>query len=144
MSSFVVSKIEYIKAAGLMHGIALAIDKSNSHFIRNVHKNFVECYELNVRSVNEQYGDNTLPDEEEYQDTFIKYAEIGMRIYNGQHMVSFNDLRYRLMKFFESCLYQIEDEEANKIVATFFYTCIMILFEKEVFSGDGWWGDIDV
>ena len=65
MSSFIVSKSEFIKAAGLMCGYEQAKGRdSHKWFIDHVREQFENAYRLNVMSVNEQYGDNEMPDED--------------------------------------------------------------------------------
>lgn len=61
MSSFIIGKKEFIKAAGLMCGYEEAKSDSHKWFIDNVRKEFEHAYALNVVSVNEQYGDGEMP-----------------------------------------------------------------------------------
>ena len=146
MSSFVINKREYVKAAGLMYGIE-ASEKANAHryFLENVHKNFVKCYELNVDSVNEQYGDESGKDFSDYDYEFTQFCKIGERIKCGLHKnMTFEELRINLMNFFRSVLYQIENDEMSQFVAAFFFECTSKLFGSELCEVEGWWGDIEL
>ena len=146
MSSFVISKPEFVKAAGLMYGIESARNHSHRYFLENVRKEFVRAYELNVASVNEQYGDDSLTDGLDYDSTFEEYKEKGERIYIASVLSNSNGfkwLRPRLMNFFSFVLYQIENEEMHKEVSSFFMTCISNLFKEDTSSVDGWWGEIE-
>lgn len=80
MSSFIVSKREFIKAAGLMCGYEGAKRDSHKYFVDNVRKEFEHAYALNVASVNEQYGDNEEPETEQYDEVFEAYRKKGALI----------------------------------------------------------------
>ncbi len=104
MSSFILDKNEFIKAAGIMCGIEESKRDKHQYFIDNVKRRFEECYELNVDSVNEQYGDHNTYDNCPYQKTFDEYRAKGMRIYNNMlevdgMKVGVKWLRPRMLKF---------------------------------------------
>lgn len=142
MSSFVVNKSEFVKAAGLMYGIEASKQHSHRYFLENVRKRFTECYELNVESVNEQYDDESAKDGCEYDSLFEKYRQIGLNVrFNAEQ---FKELRTGLMQFFRSVLYQIENEEMNIYVSAFFFECTSKLFGDELASVEGWWGDVEI
>lgn len=146
MSSFVINKREYIKAAGLMYGIEMS-KRGNAHryFLENVRKNFAKCYELNVDSVNEQYGDESGKDCSDYDYEFTQYCKIGERIKCGLHeSMTFKELRINLMQFFRSVLYQIENDEMSQFVSAFFFECTSKLFDSELYAVEGWWGDVEL
>lgn len=146
MSSFVINKSEFVKAAGLMYGIETS-KRANAHkyFLENVRKNFVKCYELNVDSVNEQYGDESGKDVLDYDCIFERYCKIGERVKCGLHEgMTFEELRINLMHFFRSVLYQIENKEMSQFVAAFFFECTSKLFDCELYAVEGWWGDIEL
>lgn len=82
MSSFIISKIEFIKAAGLMCGYEEGKRDPHKYFIDNVRKEFEHAYALNVASVNEQYGDNEEPEEDNYDEVFEAYRKTGALIRN--------------------------------------------------------------
>ena len=144
MSSFVINKREYVKAAGLMYGIEASKNLPHKYFLDHVRENFVKCYELNVDSVNEQYGNESGKDFSDYDYEFEQYCKIGEHIwwyglYNG---MTFKELRINLMEFFRSVLYQIENEEMSQFVAAFFFECTSKMFGSELYAVEGWWGDI--
>lgn len=83
MSSFIVSKREFIKAAGLMCGYESAKRDSHKWFVDNVRKEFEHAYALNVASVNEQYGHYEAPEQNDNHDElFETYRKKGALIYN--------------------------------------------------------------
>lgn len=146
MSSFVVDKSEFMKAAGLMYGIEAAKGvKAHKWFLDHVRERFVECYELNAQSVDEQYNEVSATDTESYDDVFKQYGQIGIEIGLGySKRCDLKALRFKLWKFFNSVLYQTENEEANTRMASFFYTCLTKLFQNETLSVEGWWGEVEL
>ena len=155
MSSFIVSKREFIKAAGLMCGYEGAKRDSHKWFVDNVRKEFEHAYALNVVSVNEQYGDNEVPDEESYDDVFEAYRKEGALIYTEGYagtviMEKVKDVmdkrkfRKSMWRFFNSVLYQIESDAPHRAVAALFYNCLKSLYEDELRTTDGWWAEIEL
>lgn len=156
MSSFIVEKKEFIKAAGLMCGYEEAKRDSHRWFIENCRKEFEHVYALNVASVNEQYDDNEMPEGDDGMDELFKaYRKKGTLIRNeGYEMgiicekvadvMSRQDFRKRMFMFFRSVLYQIENDAANRAAAAWFFTCISKLYEDELRGVDGCWGDLDI
>ena len=96
MSSFVISKSEYIKAAGLIAGLAEASSKSHANRFwlynfkdnRNYttddyYKTFCKCFEYNALSVQQQYKDEQPElDDNEYKDVFKEYINILIFLYS--------------------------------------------------------------
>lgn len=149
MSSFILDKKKFIKAAGIMCGIEESKRDKHQYFIDNVKRRFEECYELNVDSVNEQYCDNNTYDNCAYQETFDEYRAKGMLIYNNMFevdgvKVGVKWLRPRMLKFFQSVLYQIENEECANIVGHFFFVCMSKLSDGSCSDIEGWWGEIEI
>lgn len=146
MSSFIINKKEYIKAAGLVCGVASCSKYGGSPvFCANVKKQFEHIYKLNVYSWCEQYDEDVEKDTKNYEKIFKQYKELGIRIYMGlESRMSLDALRYSLMKFFSSATYQIENEDANMEAASYFYTCIETLFERNTDDIIGFWGNIDI
>lgn len=145
MSSFVVDKIEFVKAAGLMYGIEESKCEPHRYFLQTVRAEFVNAYDLNVDSVNEQYGDDASKDTCTYDDEFEKYRKIGGMIWGGTYCkMKKNELRLRLWNFFRSVLYQIECDNYHDIVGAFFFECISKLYESDVRAIEGWWGEIEL
>lgn len=145
MSSFVISKTEYIKAAGLMYGIAKARRYSHKYFLENIKEWFAKCYELNIESVNEQYGKDCIPNPCTYDDIFKGYCKIGEEIWRGERAdITPQALRIRLIKFFMSVRYQIENKAAARYVSQIFFDCMAKFFDDELQDVDGWWGEIEI
>ena len=146
MSSFVISKKEYIKAAGLMYGIESAKRDKHQYFLDHVYENFVECYEMNVTSVNEQYGAKDESDGAAYTYVFEEYAEKGKKIAEGSYEgMTLNQMRLNLWHFFRSIMYQIEEPSCSHAVGGFLFTCVSKLFEKDFRTiNSTWWGDIEL
>ena len=145
MSSFVIGKKEYIKAAGLVCGVASCSRYGGSpSFCANVKKQFSHIYCLNVYSWSEQYDEDFEKDNESYDDVFNEYKALGRRIYMGLERMSLDTLRYSLISFFRSATYQIEDYEANMEASSYFLTCIEVLFEDKTDTIEGFWGSIDI
>jgi len=155
MSSFIVDKREFIKAAGLMCGYESAKRDSHKWFVDNCRKEFEHCYALNVVSVNEQYGDNELPEEDSFDDVFEAYRKEGALIYtegygSGIIATKVKDVmdkrafRRSMWNFFNSVLYQIENKACQRSVSAWFYTCLNKLYVDETRSVEGWWGEIEL
>ena len=156
MSSFIVSKREFIKAAGLMCGYESARRNSHKWFIENVRKEFEHAYALNVLSVNEQYGDNEAPEEGDFDDVFDAYRKEGALIYTEgyagtvimekvkEDVMDKREFRRCMWTFFDSVLYQIENEAAHRAVSELFYMCLNKLYADETHGVEGWWGEIEL
>lgn len=157
MSSFIVDKREFIKAAGLMYGIEESKRDKHQYFLDVCRKEFEHCYALNVISVNEQYGENVEPDEESYDEEFEKYRKLGKLIGSDGYAstdgiiykkvegaMTLKDLRPRLWCFFRSVLYQVENEACSRAVSGWFFTCTSKLYEREIHAVEGWWGEVEM
>lgn len=148
MSSFIISKKEFIKAAGLMYGIEETKRDRHQWFLDNVREEFSHCHALNVASVNEQYDDDEMPETEEYDDVFEDYRKLGVAIYEGpalhEGVMKFRDLRVRLWCFFRSVLYQIENDAAHRMASQWFLICISKLYENDLHAVEGWWGEVEI
>ena len=146
MSSFIISKKEYIKAAGLVCGVASCSKYGGSPtFCANVKKQFEHIYNLNVYSWCEQYDEDVEKDTRDYESVFNDYKELGRLIYIGRvSNMSLDKLRYSLIKFFGLITYQIENEEANMEAASYLFACVEMLFQDMTDDIDGFWGSIDI
>lgn len=143
MSSFIISKIEYVKAAGLLYGIERSKGR-NAHtwYLEHLQGWFEDLYRWNVKSVCEQYGDEETYDEGTYDKIFSVYADKGHMACNGfVNGVTRESLRDGLQQFFDSVLYQIEDEELNDRAAAIFYRCVKQISPRHT---EGWWGEIEI
>lgn len=157
MSSFIIDKVEFIKAAGLMYGIEESKRDKHKYFLEVCRKEFEHAYALNVISVNEQYHENEMPDERKYDDVFEAYRKMGVLIGNDGYtsgdgiifekvegVMSLRDLRIRLWHFFRSVLYQIENKAAHRMVAEWFFTCISKLYASDLNAVEGWCGEVEI
>ena len=143
MSSFVIAKKEFVKAAGIMYGVELSRKFPHTYFLDVVRQKFNELYILNEKSVAIQYKEKSCPDECEYIDTFWEYVEKSKQMLNDNR----KELTFNMLIFFNSILYQIEDEEMHMKASDFLYMCIRKLLEfdedyKKISDGDAWWGTI--
>lgn len=148
MSSFIISKREYIKAAGLMYGVEDAKLHKHDYFLKHVHYWFTNCYLVNVKSFGYQYGDENIEtDKNDYMDVFEVYKAKGRDIANCNGyggIKNLGELRKHLTKFFECVLYQIEDEDCAEYASWLAFMCIDKLCETEVEDIEGWWGEIEI
>lgn len=146
MSSFIINKKEYIKAAGLVCGVASCSKYGGSSvFCANVKKEFERIYKLNVYSWCEQYDEDIAEETCNYEDVFNGYKALGRRIYMGlESNITLDTLRYSLIKFFGSITYQIENEDANMEAASYLFVCVEMLFQDKTDDVDGFWGSIDI
>ena len=146
MSSFIISKKEYIKAAGLVCGVASCSKYGGSPvFCANVKKQFEHIYNLNVYSWCEQYDEDVKEDTCDYESVFNDYKALGRRIYMGcESKMSLDMLRYSLIKFFGSITYQIENEDANMEAASYLFACVEMLYQDKTDDVNGFWGSIDI
>lgn len=104
MSSFVISKQEYIKAGGFFAGLAEQLNYYREPVIywwdsakgallnaEDYYKAFASLYEMNARSVMLQYGDRRMQsDEADYRKDFERYRSIAARflfIYNCKYTI---------------------------------------------------------
>ena len=140
MSSFIVPKIEYMKAAGLLYGFEYAKREPHAWYLDHLKEQFLRCYELNVASVNEQYNDYEKADECDYNEIFEAYKDFGRKCYNTKR----KEFVYSMLMFFRSVNYQVENEEAKQEVTAWLYTCIMHLEERHVEVAAEWWGEINL
>ena len=146
MSSFIISKKEYIKAAGLVCGVASCSKYGgNPVFCANVKKQFERIYKLNVYSWCEQYDEDVAEDTCDYESVFNEYKELGRRIYMGlESKMSLDKLRRSLLNFFSSITYQIENEDANMEAASYLFPCVEMLYQDKTDDVVGFWGSIDI
>ena len=155
MSSFIVDKREFIKAAGLMCGYEGAKRDSHGWFVENCRKEFEHLYALNVISVNKQYDENMMPDEKNYDDVFEAYRKEGALICmdgygSGLIATKVKDVldkrtfRRSMWNFFDSVIYQIEDDACHREACSWLYNCLKRLYEDETRSVEGWWGEVEL
>ena len=157
MSSFVIGKEAYIKAAGIIAGISEASNRGNGSHIwlydyesgRNAnaedyYKRFVECYEMNALSVQEQYKDHDLEsDNSKYMTTFKKAVAAGRALYyNGGEKLkkAIMELRH----FFESAIYQTEKPEYMFKMQFYFNNISAQLMQFLYICEPESWGNLEI
>lgn len=144
MSSFIINKSEYIKAAGLMYGLESKRKCPHTYFLEIVRGKFEQLYKYNVLSVAEQYGDDPDTIGEDgcsYDSVFSAYKTKGKSI--GEFELP--TIKNGLFQFFDSILYQIENPDMNKEASAFLYKCVSkltnICNER---PEDRWWGKVNI
>lgn len=135
MSSFTISKKEYIKAAGIVAGIAEASGRGNGRrqvwlydyetqrnsTAEDYYRRFSECYTMNAISVGEQYHDRTPEtDSNEYRAEFKAAQAAGRKLYFEQGEKLKNAIM-ELRQFFHSAIYQTEKYSYMFKMQFFFY-----------------------
>lgn len=132
MSSFVVNKEEYIKAAGIVAGIAEAknggsldrfwiydYERGHNMTAADYYDRFAECYTMNALSVQEQYHDD-MPERDDcdYMDTFTSYKDKAKRLIMQPEKLK--NIILDLHRFFRCAEYQTEKEAYFWKMTTFF------------------------
>lgn len=139
MSSFVISKIEYIKCAGLVAGLT-----RNNKFARGdgeIYDRFSLFYVLNAESVQEQYEEEECEtDNREYRDEFQKCKNFAMRSRNKALLIK------GISHFMRSVLYQVEDMEKSEKIARDFVFYLGSMLESDVMREVElqWWGEVNL
>lgn len=141
MSSFVIDKVEYVKAAGAIAGIfevkkrrgdMWLFDYHNGKRINNaadLRELFEGFYYMNHCSVEEQYNEpHTEGDGQKYEKEFQIYRKKGINaaICSRDY---FQKIMVKLNCFFQGALYQVENEEYNTAMRKVFYTILSDLLE---------------
>lgn len=98
MSSFIISKREFIKCAGAVAAISDLCDKQ---LVKEV---FAMAYEANVKSVNLQYNEDTPIDTNEYNALFEDQYAFAKVCGDRQRLMQY------VLSFMASVMYQIEDD----------------------------------
>lgn len=162
MSSFVISKEEYIKAAGFFAGIAeqknyykesviywWSYNKKRILTSEDYYNAFSQLYEINAVSVMRQYGDKAKEtDPKDYKQTFIRYWSKAADLYRN---VSFGSSSARLdfqkavfdfFNFTRSVNYQIEDRKLAADANKFLHKCnsmlLGVLYQMNHHESDCW------
>ena len=126
MSSCVVDKFAYMKAAGVVAGIAEAyqndtwkrihvLDFDTGEVLKpeDFRRCFSACHTMNALSVQERYNDDKPEtDDRPYNDEYNTGMRIGRKaareaLYNPAVLL---DLTYNLQYFFHHCVYQIDKD----------------------------------
>lgn len=113
MSSFVISKENYIKAAGIVAGIAEVTDmfvfdyqKGRKMTAADFYDKFTQLFEMNALSVQEEWGEEEPEqDNNTYMPVWNKALQAGkQKAYHGDLL----QITLGLIDFFSSIVYQIE------------------------------------
>ena len=108
MSSFVINKKEYMKAAGIMAGLAQELqiwsydyETRRNRTPEDYKRAFEECFTMNALSVAEQYRDKeAYTDSNDYKADFDEYKKLGCQlVWNGGQDLT--NAIYELMSFFD-------------------------------------------
>jgi len=155
MSSYIISKQEYMKAAGLVTGLSEELrhfwlydyETRRNSTAEDYKRKFTECYEMNVISVKEQYhGDEVgadARDQNEYKQDFETYRKLGKQLcYNdGQPLIN---AIHELNAFFGSCLYQTEYDPYMFKMQMFFNQIITELFKTSSHYETQSWSTLEI
>ena len=139
MSSCVIDKAAYMKAAGAVAAVADVYRKDIWHEIfiydyeaghrmeaEDFRRRFTRCFEMNCLSVQEQYHDaEPFTDESEHTDAYRAGYAIGKKA--ARDIPELRELIYNLRQFFGSCLYQIENRAYLFNMQAFFNEIIVAL-----------------
>lgn len=154
MSSFTIAKKEYIKAAGLVAGIAEAYNRGPHNFWiynyetgrnstpEDYYKAFEKFYNMNALSVAEQYDEAPETDTEDYKTDFNLYRNKG-----HQAITDPGNLKKYMMElrnFFHSAIYQTEKDSYMWQMQLYFDRILDQLIGV-IFPGD-WesWGTLEI
>ena len=152
MSSFTICKKEYVKAAGIVAGIASVkklwvydYQSGRNMTKEDYYNRFVECFEMNALSVQEQYHDESPElDSKEYRDVFncaYSYGRTNAAV-SPQHLP---EIIMNLRSFFSSAEYQTE-KEAYMFKMKSLFNQILVELMKYMYTGPEVesWGTIDI
>lgn len=143
MSSFVISKRDYMRVAGLVAGISENVNRYNScgrtfwiydfetggnMEAEGFKKRFLECWRLNVESVCAQYHDDPSDYDtgNDYEEEFRTYRKIGVLFADDREKLE--DIIHEINFFARSVNYQVEDEGCATIVNEWFNKILVTLF----------------
>lgn len=143
MSSFVISKKEYIRVAGFLAGLADSLycgepalrlwdySRNRVYTPDDYYKAFVWLHHLNAKSVQLQYKDDEMEtDPDNYLGEFAVYKSKASSMYNYKRQnLPLQVARINL--FLNSVLYQIEDQECERQAKGFIYR-LMFQLERTV------------
>lgn len=142
MSSFIIDKREYVRCAGMMHGILDKFMEASASFKFGLYDRMVDVYMCNVKSFNLQYDTNEEPEKEGYRDEYDEYRNRGYMMDAGETIKMF----FNIMKFFRSADYQIEDDECLIKAESIFWDCTSVLVSNifQSMGNDITCGEFDV
>lgn len=164
MSSFVISKKEYVKAAGFMAALAEQKDHYREPIIfwysygtgriltaTDYYNAFIKIYNLNAKSVQLQYNDEKPAEDScEYTDEFDEMRVETAKLYQQATIWGSSEAKQQLTNsifefslFARSINYQIEDRKIADKVNKFMNKCQMFLLNFlatgiSKYDGDSW------
>ena len=156
MSSFVIDKVEYIKAAGVIAGIFEVKKRRGDMWMYDYHNNvrindaadmyclFTDFYFMNLRSVEDQYKEpHTEGDGLKYESEFQRYRNKGVdtAIFSGER---FARVLKKLNVFFQGALYQVENDEYSTAMRKVFYEILSDLLEYYFSSDSEGWAEFNL
>lgn len=135
MSSFIIEKREYIKAAGIIAGIAEArklwvfdYQSNRNSNPEDYHRRFTECFEMNALSFKEQYNEaEVFTDGNEYRQTFKEYLKKGRSLAGKP-----NELKhaiFELKQFMSGAEYQTEKDAYFFKMQMYFNSILIALMD---------------
>lgn len=165
MSSFVISKEEYIKAAGFFAGITEQENRYHEPLIywwsnnkrklleaKDYYSAFVSLYEMNAKSVSKQYGDKLeiYNDSEDYKEAFEtsrSYAKRLVGFAKTDVLFPLQQACFDFLNFTRSINYQIEDPSISTDANKFLHKCnsmlLGVLCQLSSYESECW-GHFDV
>ena len=158
MSSFIIDKNEYVKVGAFIGAftemryrgdllIYLYNEQTNKLYTANdVINEMVNIYQLNVASVNEQYGEDNEYDDEKLDRMLVaKYMGYAKKILYDENKLEIAIANVH--KFFRSVNYQIENEELNarakEIMQKYECALLDVFMEIKGIPTDSW-GSFDI
>lgn len=158
MSSFVISKSEYVKVGAFIgafteirrRGDTLLylynVEEGRLYNSVDVINEMISIYKMNVDSVNEQYNESSDYDESDSnQFEIAKYMAYAKKVLNDENKLE--SAIANIHQFFRSVNYQIENEELNekakKIMSKYECALVGILMETKGVETDSW-GDFNI
>lgn len=155
MSSFIISKKDYIKAAGIVAGISEALklwvfdyEEGRNSTAQDYYKQFERFYTMNALSVLEQYGDEVgapATDSNTYKADFEAYRKIGKSA--GYTREGLKEIVAELQNFFSSAEYQTENDSYNNQMIFYFDKLLVELYKQAFLYGNRdakSWGSFEI
>lgn len=160
MSSFIIAKQDYMRAAGLLAGIAEGTERAAHHLwiydyqtnrnmtAEDYKREFEKLYQMNALSVQEQYHDqDSSMDLNTYDADFQAYRKRGKLAAVGLDKISLKEWINNLNRFFGSAIYQTEKYEYMFQMQFFFGRVICALLDLADTSNSedrmNFWGSFD-
>ena len=154
MSSYTIAKQEYMKAAGLVSGLAEGLkvwlydyETGRNSTKEDYKRRFTECYTMNALSVKEQYHGQEVGapsgDQNEYKADFDQFYKLGKQlVYNdGQPLIN---AIHELSGFFGSALYQTEFEPYMYKMQMFFDSILVQLYKQASHYEPNSWSELKI